>query len=67
MDPNLQQAIQQIERDRQILQNQYHFLTYGLIAAWVILAAYVLFMVARERRLRREIQSLKAMVEDRRK
>lgn len=67
MDPNLQQALQQIERERQILQNQYNFLTYGLIAAWVILAAYVLFMVARERKLRREIDSLKAMVEDRRK
>ena len=49
------------------LQHQYEFLSYGLAAAWVILAAYVLMMVGRERRLRREIANLKAMLEEKRK
>lgn len=48
------------------LQHDYQFLTYGLVAAWVILAAYVLIMVGREKKLRREIANLRAMLEDRR-
>ena len=46
------------------LQRNYQFLSYGLIAAWVILAVYVLMMVGRERKLKREIASLKAMLEE---
>jgi hypothetical protein len=46
------------------LQHQYEFLSYGLTAAWIILAAYVLMMVSRERKLKREIASLKAMLEE---
>jgi len=46
------------------LQRNYEFLSYGLIVAWVILAIYVLMMVSRERRLKREIASLKAMLEE---
>jgi CcmD family protein len=38
---------------------------YGFAAAWLILALYVLSLVARERRLRRELDSVKRMVEDR--
>jgi CcmD family protein len=49
------------------LQNEYEFLSYGLTAAWVILAAYVLVMVSRERKLKREIANLKAMLEDKHK
>ncbi len=49
------------------LQHQYEFLSYGLAAAWVILAVYVLMMVGRERRLRREIANLKAMLEEKHK
>ena len=48
----------------QVLQHQYEFLSYGLTAAWVILAVYVLMMVRRERKLKREIASLKAMLEE---
>ena len=48
------------------LQHDYQFLTYGLVAAWVILAAYVMMMVGREKKLRREIANLRAMLEDRR-
>ena len=46
------------------LQRNYEFLNYRLIVAWVILAIYVLMMVSRERRLKREIASLKAMLEE---
>ena len=46
------------------LQHQYEFLSYGLTAAWVILAGYVLMMVSRERKLKREISSLKAMLDE---
>jgi CcmD family protein len=47
------------------LQRNYQFLSYGLVAAWIILVAYVLMMVSRQRRLKREIASLRAMLEDR--
>ena len=57
----------QISSPEEILQHQYEFLSYGLTAAWVVLAVYVLMMVARERKLRREIANLKAMLEDRAK
>jgi CcmD family protein len=57
----------QLATPQEILQHQYEFLSYGLTAAWVVLAVYVLMMVARERKLKREIASLKAMLEDRRK
>jgi hypothetical protein len=46
------------------LQRNYEFLSYGLTAAWIILVIYVLLMVARERKLKREIASLKAMLEE---
>ena len=54
----------QLATPEQVLQNQYEFLSYGLTAAWVVLAVYVLMMVARERNLKREIASLKAMLEE---
>jgi CcmD family protein len=40
------------------------FLVYGLTAAWLILFAYVIALAARERRLEREIDSLKQMLKD---
>ncbi len=49
------------------LQHQYEFLSYGLTAAWVILFVFVLFMVSRETKLRREIARLRAMLEERQK
>ena len=57
----------QIATQEDVLQHQYEFLSYGLTAAWVVLAVYVLMMVARERKLKREIAGLKAMLEDRHK
>ena len=48
------------------LQRNFQFLCYGLIVAWLILVVYVLMMVSRERKLKREIAGLKAMLEERR-
>jgi CcmD family protein len=41
------------------------YMFYGLGAAWLILALYVLSLVSRERRLRRELDSVKRMLQDR--
>jgi uncharacterized membrane protein YciS (DUF1049 family) len=60
----LAQSAEDVSREIARLQRNYEFLSYGLIVAWVILALYVLMMVSRERRLKREIASLKAMLED---
>jgi CcmD family protein len=49
------------------LQRNYQFLSYGLVAAWVILVVYVLMMTGRQRRLKREIASLRAMLEDKKR
>jgi CcmD family protein len=53
--------------DQARLQRNYEFLSYGLIAAWVILAVYVLMMMNRQKKLRREIATLRAMLEDKNK
>ncbi len=55
-----------LQREALRLQHDYQFLTYGLVAAWVILAADVMMMVGREKKLKREIANLRAMLEDRR-
>jgi CcmD family protein len=54
-----------ITREMGRLQRNFEFLSYGFTAAWIVLAVYVLMMVGRERRLKREISSLKAMLEER--
>jgi cytochrome oxidase assembly protein ShyY1 len=46
------------------VKHSYDFLWYGLSAAWIILVIYLLMMVNRERKLRREIDGLKAMLEE---
>jgi hypothetical protein len=56
-----------VTREVARLQRNYEFLSYGLVAAWIILVGYVLMMVARERGLKREIANLKAMLEERQK
>lgn len=55
---------EELQRDALRLQHDYEFLTYGLIAAWVVLAVYVLMMVGRQKKLKREIEGLRAMVEE---
>jgi CcmD family protein len=49
------------------LQRNFQFLSYGFAAAWIVLVVYVLMMVGREGRLKREIANLKAMLEERQK
>jgi hypothetical protein len=61
----LQVSADEIAREGQRLQRNYEFLSYGLTAAWLILVAYVLMMVSRHRRLKQDIASLRAMIEDR--
>ena len=55
-----------IAREMARLQRNYEFLSYGLIVAWIILVVYVLMMVARQKKLKREIASLRAMLEEKR-
>ena len=54
-----------VTREVERLQRNYHFLSYGLIVAWLVIVVYVLMLVSRERKLKREINSLKAMLEER--
>lgn len=54
-----------IQREFNRLQRNFQFLSYGFAAVWIILVVYVLMMVSRERRLKREIENLKAMLEER--
>jgi CcmD family protein len=56
-----------VVRESARLQRNYEFLSYGLIAAWLIVVVYVLFLVGRSQRIKREIASLKAMLADRHK
>jgi CcmD family protein len=65
----LAQAVspEDITREMARLQRNYEFLSYGLIVAWLVLVVYVLMLVSRERRLKREISRLKAMLEERQK
>ena len=41
------------------------FLFYGFLAAWLIVMVYVISIAARERKLRRELDRVKRLVEDR--
>jgi hypothetical protein len=59
-----QVSVEDLEREKLFLQHNYTFLSYGLTAAWVVTVIYVLMMVARERKLKREIAGLKAMLEE---
>ena len=60
MQPSAEDVAREIAR----LQHNYEFLSYGLIVAWVILVVYVLMMVGRQKRLKREIANLRAMLDE---
>ena len=66
-----EQAIQVSQQDITFelgrLQRNYQFLSYGLVAAWIILLAYVLMMVGRQKKLKREIASLRTLLEEKRR
>ena len=61
------QSAEDITREMERLQRNFQFLSYGWTAAWLILVVYVLMIVARERRLKREMANLKSMLEERQK
>jgi len=44
--------------------SNFTFLAYGLIAAWLILFAYVAALASRERRIERELESLKEILKE---
>ena len=44
----------------------FNYMFYGFAAAWAIVVLYVLVLVARERRLQRELERLRNMIGDRR-
>ena len=60
----LLQTADDVVREIARLQRNYEFLSYGLVAAWIILVVYVLMMVGRQKRLKREIANLRAMLDD---
>jgi CcmD family protein len=62
----LLQTADDVVREIARLQRNYEFLSYGLTAAWVILGIYVMMMLARQKRLKREIANLRAMLDDKR-
>ncbi len=45
-------------------KNNFVFLFYGLLTAWLVLLAFVVILAARERKLREELKRLKLMLED---
>ena len=48
-------------------QRNFLYMFYGFAAAWAIVAIYVLTLVSRERRLNRQVEDVKRMLEDREK
>ena len=46
------------------LQRNFQGLIWGFVAAWAILLIYILMLTMRERKLRREMQRLKSMIEE---
>ena len=60
----LQASAEDVTREIDAYSEISLFLNSGLWVAWLILVVYVLMMVGRERKLKREIAGLKAMLED---
>ena len=46
------------------LQRNFQGLIWGFAAAWLILTGYILMLTVRERKIRREMDRLKSMVEE---
>lgn len=51
------------EEETTLSSANFTFLVYGLTVAWLILFAYVALLAGRDRRLRREIEQLKQMLQ----
>lgn len=48
-------------------ERNFTYMFYGFTAAWAVIAIYVLTLVSRERRLNRQVEDVKRMLEDREK
>jgi len=48
-------------------QRNFTYMFYGFAAVWLCLAAYVVSLTAREKRLRQQLDGLKKLMEDRTK
>ena len=46
-------------------ERNFLFMFYGFAAVWVILAGYVISLVAREKRINKQLATLRKLVEDR--
>jgi CcmD family protein len=46
-------------------QRNFAYMFYGFAAAWVVIAVYVLTLVSRERRIARQVQDVRRMLEER--
>ena len=60
----LQAAYDPIREEIGRLRRNFQGLIWGFVAAWVILLLYTLMLTARERKIRREMERLKSMVEE---
>jgi hypothetical protein len=60
----LQAAYDPIRDEIGRLQRNFQGLIWGFVAAWVILLAYTMMLTVRERKIRREMDRLKSMVEE---
>ena len=63
----LQADVDPIRDEIARLQRNFQGLIWGFVTAWVILAAYTLMLTFRERKIRREMERLKSMVESEKK
>jgi CcmD family protein len=48
-------------------ERNFTYMFYGFLAAWMILMIYVLSLAAREKKIRRQMEDLRQMVEEREK
>jgi CcmD family protein len=46
-------------------ERNFEYMFYGFLAAWLIVVVYVAFLVTRERKLKRELDRVRALVEER--
>lgn len=48
-------------------ERNFTYMFYGFLAAWLVLVAYVVALVSRERKIKKELENLKRMIEDQEK
>ncbi len=58
-------GVRRIQCENDMAEQNFTYMFFGFAAAWLILAGYVLSLGARERKLKRQLEHLKRMMEDR--